>query len=70
MNRIKIIKRANLQLPREMRETEAKKVNVPGIGREAAQVVENWIDEWRRQNLIDARRAFADLFRRSSLAIV
>ncbi len=69
MNRIKIIKRANRQLPREMRETEAKKVKAPVIGREAAQVVENWIDVWREQKPPDARRTFADLFRRSSSAI-
>ena len=62
MNRIKIIKRANLQSPPEVRETEAKKVNPAVIKRQAVQVVAHWIDEWREQKPKDARRAFADLF--------
>ncbi len=69
MNQIKIIKRANLQLPLEERETAAEKVNTPIIGREAAQVVGGWIDEWREQKPQDARRTFAELFRHPSSAI-
>jgi len=62
MNQIKIIKRANLQLPLVGRETEVKKVNTPDRERKAAQVVAHWIDKWREQKPKDARRAFADLF--------
>jgi len=69
MNRIKIIKRENLQLSLEVRETEAKEVKATVSGREAAQVVGNWIDEWHEQKPQDARRAFAKLFRRSSPVI-
>jgi hypothetical protein len=47
MNRIKIIKRANLQLPLEAREMETKKIKAPNRERKAAQVVAGWIDKWR-----------------------
>ncbi len=47
MNRIKIIKRANLQSSPEARETEAKQVNPAVIKRHAVKVVTDWIDEWR-----------------------
>ena len=62
MNRIKIIKRTNLQSPPAVRETEAKKVNPAVNKRQAVQVVADWIDEWRASKPKDARRAFADLF--------
>lgn len=62
MNRIKIIKRANLQSPPEARETEAEKVNPAVVKRQAVQVVADWIDEWRASKPKDARRAFDDLF--------
>jgi hypothetical protein len=62
MNRIKIIKRANLQLKLEGSETKAKKVNASVNKREAAQVVAHWIDKWRASKPKDAKRAFADLF--------
>lgn len=62
MNRIKIIKRTNLQSPPAARETEAKKVNPAVNKRQAVQVVADWIDEWRASKPKDARRAFADLF--------
>jgi len=67
MNRIKIIKRANVPLPPNgSGKKEAKKV-VPLLAeRRAAQVVTNWIDNWRAQKSSDARRAFADLFARAS----
>ncbi len=69
MNRIKIIKHANLQSPLERGETEAKKVGSTVIKRQAVQVVADWIDEWREQQPKDARRAFADLFGASPSAI-
>ena len=69
MNRIKIIKRANLQLPLEAREMETKKIKAPNRERKAAQVVAGWIDKWRQQKPKDARRAFADLFNAQSSAI-
>ncbi len=62
MNRIKIIKRADLQSPPAERETEAKKIITAVVKRQAVQVVGNWIDEWRASKPKDARRAFADLF--------
>ncbi len=62
MNQIKIIKRANVQLPNEELEMKPKKVNAPDSERKAAQVVGSWIDKWREQKPKDARRAFADLF--------
>ncbi len=62
MNRIKIIKRANLQSPPEIRETEAEKVNPAVNKRRAVKAIGNWIDEWRASKPKDARRAFADLF--------
>jgi len=62
MNRIKIIKRANLQSSLEQRETEGKKVHPAVIKRQAVKVIGNWIDEWRERKPKDARRAFADLF--------
>lgn len=62
MNRIKIIKRANLQTPLERGETEAEKVNPAVIKRQAVKVIANWIDEWRASKPRDARGAFADLF--------
>lgn len=62
MNRIKIIKRANLQSSPEARETAAEKVNPAVIKRQAVKVIGNWIDEWRAAKPKDARRAFADLF--------
>ena len=62
MNRIKIIKRANLQSSPELRKTEAKKVNSAIIKRQAVQVVADWIDEWRASKPKDARHAFAELF--------
>lgn len=66
MNRIKIIKRANLQSPPAERETAEKKVNPAVIKRQAVQVVADWIDEWRASKPKDARIAFADLFGRAS----
>lgn len=62
MNRIKIIKRTNLQSPPAAREAETKKVNPAVNKRQAVQVVADWIDEWRASKPKDARRAFADLF--------
>ena len=62
MNRIKIIKRADLQSPPEASETALKKVNPAVIKRQAVKVIGNWIDERREQKPKDARRAFADLF--------
>ncbi len=62
MNRIKIIKRAELQQPPERRETEAKKAVPAIVERQAVRVVSNWIDEWRASKPGDTRRAFADLF--------
>ena len=69
MNRIKIIKRANLQVLPATREAEAKKVNPAVVKRQAVQIVTDWIDEWREQKPKDARRAFADLFGASPSAI-
>lgn len=66
MNRIKIIKRANLQSSPERGETEAKKINPAVIKRQAVQVVADWIDEWHASKPKDARRAFAELFGRAS----
>ncbi len=62
MNRIKIIKRANLQSPPERGETEAEKVNPAVIKRQAVKVVANWIEEWRASKPRDGRVAFAELF--------
>lgn len=62
MNRIKIIKRADLQSPSEAQETEEKKLDPAVIKRQAVQVVANWVDELRASKPKDARRAFADLF--------
>ena len=62
MNRIKVIKRANLPSLRERDETDAKKVEPVTIKRQAAKVIGNWIDDWRASKPKDARRAFADLF--------
>ena len=62
MNRIKIIKRTNLQSPPEAQETEEKKLDPAVINRQAVQVVANWVDEWRASKPKDAKRAFADLF--------
>ncbi len=62
MNRIKIIKRANLQSPPEVRETKVKKAGPAVIKRQAVTVVAHWIDEWRASKPKDARRAFAELF--------
>ena len=62
MNRIKVIKRANLPSLRERDETVAKKVEPVVIKRQAAKVIGNWIDEWRTSKPKDAGRAFADLF--------
>ena len=62
MNRIKIIKRANLQSAPEARETQAEKVNPALIKRQAVKVIGNWIDEWRASKPRDARGAFAELF--------
>ena len=67
MNRIKIIKRAGLQSPREASETETKKVNHTVIKPQAWKVVEHWIDEWRASQPTDSRRAFAALFGDSKL---
>jgi hypothetical protein len=69
MNRIKIIKRADMQSPPEARATEAEKVNPAVIKRQAVEVIGNWIDEWRERKPKDARRAFADLFGASPSAI-
>ena len=66
MNRIKIIKRANLRLPLGGQEGETTKVRPATAAREAAKVVGTWIDEWRGQKPGNARNAFADLFRRQS----
>ena len=66
MNRIKIIKRANLQSPSERGETEPEKVNPAIVKRHAVQVVADWIDERRAAKPKDARRAFAELFGRAS----
>ena len=63
MNRIKIIKRANLQSPSERSEAETKKAEPAAvIKRQAVKVIENWIDEWRGQKMPDAQRAFHELF--------
>lgn len=62
MNRIKIIKRGDLQSPPETRETETKQVNQTPVKTRAGKVVENWIDEWRASQPKDARHAFARLF--------
>ncbi len=62
MNRIKIIKRANLQSPLEASETAAKKAGSAVNKTQAVKVIGNWIDEWRASKPKDARRAFADLF--------
>ena len=62
MNRIKIIKRANLQSSPEVRETKVKKAGPAAIKRQAVTVVAHWIDEWRASKPKDARRAFAELF--------
>ena len=62
MNRIKIIKRANLQSPPEARKIEAEKINPAVIKRQEVKIVVNWIDEWRASNPRDARSAFAELF--------
>jgi hypothetical protein len=69
MNRIKVIKRANLPLQPERGETEAKKVEPVTVKRQAAKVTGKWIDEWRASKPKDARRAFADLFNASPSAI-
>lgn len=66
MNRIKIIKRANLHTPPERNETETKKVNPAADKRQAAKVIGNWIDEWRGRKIPDARRAFDELFASAS----
>ena len=62
MNRIKVIKRANLPSLRERDETKAKKVEPVVIKRQAVKVIGNWIDEWRGRKMPDARRAFNELF--------
>lgn len=64
MNRIKIIKRADLQSPREARETETKRVNQTLIKTRAEKVIENWIDDWRASKMRDAQRASDNLFGR------
>ncbi len=69
MNRIKIIKRANLQSSFEAGETAAEKVNPAVVKRQAVKAIGNWIDEWRASKPKDARRAFADLFNAHPLAI-
>ncbi len=62
MNRIKIIKRANLQSLPKPDKTKAKKAESSAVKQQAVNVIGNWIDEWREQKPKDARRAFADLF--------
>lgn len=62
MNRIKIIKRANLHTPPPQGESKAKKAEPAADKRQAVRVIGNWIDEWRASKPKDARRAFSDLF--------
>lgn len=62
MNRIKIIKRTNLQSSSEREETEPKKAEPAAVRSQAAKVIGNWIDEWRARKMPDARRAFDELF--------
>ena len=69
MNRIKIIKRADLQSSPEGSETALKKVNAAVIKRQAVKIIGNWIDERHEQKPKDARRAFADLFTAHPTAI-
>lgn len=69
MNRIKVMKRANLQSSPARNETEMKKVEPITIKRQAVKVIGIWIDEWREQKPKDARRAFADLFNARPSAI-
>jgi hypothetical protein len=69
MNRIKIIKRADLHSALEARETEAEKVNPAVLKRQAVKVVADWVDEWRKQKPKDPRRAFADLFGSTYIAV-
>lgn len=68
MNRIKIIKRGDLQSPREALETATEKVNQIVIKPQSGKAVENWIDEWRAAKSKDARGAFAALFVNSASA--
>lgn len=62
MNRIKIIKRTNLQSSSKREETEPKKAEPAVIKSQTAKVIGNWIDEWRGRKMPDARRAFDELF--------
>lgn len=70
MNRIKVIKRADLQTLPEQCEAESKKAEpTTAVKRQAAKVVGNWIDEWRVSKTKEARRAFANLFNARPSAI-
>ncbi|MEP7039639.1 MAG: hypothetical protein ABI891_15005 [Acidobacteriota bacterium] len=62
MNKIKVIKRANLELPLDDPKIKTKKADAPIEKREAAQIVENWIEDWRGGKPKNARRAFTELF--------
>jgi hypothetical protein len=68
MNRIKIIKRADLQAPLEANDEARKKVNQTLTKSCAGKIVENWIDEWRASQQKDSRHAFAALFGNSPTA--
>ena len=63
MNRIKIIKRVDLQARTEAGETETQNVNQSINNPQAVmKAVEKWVDEWRSSKPKDSRHAFAALF--------